>query len=263
MEQSIELMVKRITDILKENEPSIVLFGSVVLDDFKLGWSDIDFICLTKKAINKEQANELVNMRQTLLAEYKGNQYFRLFEGIMMTLEAFINNADDTVVYWGTSGQRLENNGRLCRFGEIELLENGKLLFGNDFRHLISYPTRAEVLEAIKQTYVDIRTYCTEYPCMDWLLDIARCLYTLKTNKVIAKTKAGEWAIEENKCPDISIMKKILEVRKEPLKFRDIKEPGTWNKEIQEWQKTFVPYIQRFADVLEAELRTGCDFYLL
>jgi len=109
MEQSINIMVNRITNILHDNNPSIFLFGSVVLDDFKLGWSDIDFICLTKKTITNEQANELVNLRQTLLAEYPGDKYFRLFEGGMLSLDAFINNVDDTVVYWGTSGQRITN----------------------------------------------------------------------------------------------------------------------------------------------------------
>ena len=254
MEQSIEVMVNRITNILKDNDPSIFLFGSVVYDDFKLGWSDIDFICLTQKAINEKQSDELVNLRQTLLAEYPGNKYFRLFESIMMTLEAFLNNADDTVVYWGTSGQRLINNGELSPFGKIELLEKGRLLFGNDFRHLISYPTRTEIIETTKQNYEMISKSGIEYPGIGWFLDIARCLYTLKTNKVIPKTKAGEWAIEENICPDASIMKRVLEIRKNPLEYKKSKETKEWSEEIREWEKTLAPDIQKFIDVLKAEL---------
>jgi len=240
-------MVKRIVNILNDNMPSIFLLGSVVLDDFKLGWSDIDFICLTEKIINNEQANELVNLRQTLLAEEPGNKYYRLFEGVMMTLEAFLNNYEDNVIYWGTSGQRFTNKGGLSPFSKMELLENGSLLYGNDFRYLISYPTRTEIVEAIKETYENISKYGIEYPGGSWLLDIARCLYTLKTNKVIAKTKAGEWAVKENICPDVSVMERVIEIRKNPIELKN-------SEETKEWNKTLGPNIQRLLDVLKIEL---------
>jgi len=245
MEQSINIMVNKMESILHDNEPSILLFGSVVHDDFRLGWSDIDFICLTAKTLSSEQANELVNLRQTLTESYPGNLYFRLFEGAVMTIEAFNKNADDTVVYWGTSGQRIIKNWELCTFGKMELLESGKLLCGNDFRHLISYPTRHEIIAAIKNHYNTIRQHGKSGG--GWFLDIARCLYTLKTNKVITKTKAGEWALQENICPNIAIMKKIIEIRKNPLKFN--------NEETKQWQNTLGECIQKFANILEVELR--------
>lgn len=247
MEHSINIMLSKLVNILKDNEPSIFLFGSVVLDDFKLGWSDIDIICLTNKAVQEQQANELVNLRQTLLVQYQGNPYFRLFEGGILTLDAFLNNDKDTVVYWGTSGQRLTDKFELDPFARIELLENGRLLFGNDFRHLILYPTKTDIVDAIQHHYTTIRMHGKSGG--GWLLDIARCLYTLKTGKVIAKTKAGEWAIKENLCPDVEVMKRVVEIRKNPLVLIN-------DEETKQWQKTLEPYIQKFADVLEAELRT-------
>lgn len=239
-------MVNKIAEILYGNEPSIMQYGSVVLDDFKLGWSDIDFICLANKAITKKQADELINLRQTLLSEYPGNQYFRLFEGGMLTFNAFINNDEDTVVYWGTSGQRLTKKYELDPFGKIELIESGRLLFGSDFKHLITYPKKEEIINAIKQWYSTIRKHGNSGG--GWLLDIARCLYTLKTGKIIAKTKAGEWAIEEKLCPDIEIMEKVVEIRKNPLELLA-------NEEIKQWQKSLEQHIQKFADVLEEALR--------
>jgi Nucleotidyltransferase domain. len=74
-------MVNRIAEILDGNKASVCLFGSVVLNDFKLGWSDIDFICLTEKSLSTLQATELVNLREKMMREYEGNPYFRLFEG--------------------------------------------------------------------------------------------------------------------------------------------------------------------------------------
>jgi len=245
MEQSIDLMKNRIVNILNDKNPSIFLFGSVVLDDFKLGWSDIDIICLVDKTIQDEQANELVDLRQTLKAEHEENPYFRLFEGGMLTLDAFLHNAEDTVVYWGTSGQRITNRYELCPLSKIELIEAGRRLCGNDFRHLIPHPTRAEIVDAIRNHYETVRQHGKSGS--GWLLDLARCLYTLRTNKIIAKTKAGEWAICENLCPDISIMRRVLEIRNNPLQLKK-------NKEVKQWEKTLGLHIQKFADVLEKEM---------
>ncbi|MEG1797702.1 MAG: hypothetical protein RR262_14490 [Clostridium sp.] len=72
-------------------------------------------------------------------------------------------------------------------------------------------------------------------------------MYTLRTGKVISKTKAGEWALENNLVPDIEIMKKVIEIRKEPNKYKD-------NDEVMKWTETLGEYIQRFADVLEKEI---------
>ena len=246
VEQSINVMVNSITSILHDNRPSIFLFGSVVLADFRLGWSDIDIICLTDKPIKTQQAEELVNLRQALLTEHPGNPYFRLFEGGILSLDAFLQNTEDTVVYWGTSGQRITNTYQLCPFGTIELLESGKLLYGNDIRHLIPFPTRAAVIDAIKNHYETIRQHGSSGS--GWLLDIARCLYTLKTSMIIAKTEAGQWAISENICPDVSVMEKAVEIRKNPLAFRS-------DNEVVKWEENLGPHIQRFADILETKLK--------
>jgi len=246
MEQSIRIMTSRIERILHDNKPSIFLYGSVVSGDFKFGWSDIDILCLTENVIHPQQADELIDLRQSLQSENPENPYFGLFEGGLLTLEAFLHNSEDTVVYWGTSGQRIRSNYELCSFSKMDLLENGRLLYGNDFRHLITCPTRQEIVEAIKKHYNVIRQHGESGG--SWLLDIARCLYTLRTNRVIAKTKAGEWAIEENLCPNISVMEKVVEIRKNPLNFND--------EETKHWQSMLSEQIQSFTDVLEAELRT-------
>ena len=245
MEQSIKTSVDRIAHILRGSNPSICLFGSVVLDDFKFGWSDIDIICLTDTTIQNEQANDLVNLRQTLLSENERNPYFKLFEGGILSKTAFLTGNNDTVVYWGTSGQRIENRYELDPFSKIELLEYGKVLLGEDMRCLISPPTRAEIIAAIRCHYETIRQFGDAHA--GWLLDIARGLYTLRTNKVIAKTKAGEWALEECVCPDVAIMKKTLEIRNNPQKWLN-------DDETKLWLQGLKPYIQRFADVLEMEL---------
>ncbi len=251
MKQSIEIMKNHIVNILLHNKPSVYLYGSVVLEDFKLGWSDIDILCLTEKTITDEQANKLVNLRKELLDEYKGNFYFRLFEGGFLTVDAFINDIPDTVVYWGTSGQRITSKHNFDPFSMIELKENGYLLYGDDVRNKFSYPTNDDIKKAVINHYNTIRKYSVttnrSLYSAGWLLDIARCIFTLRTGKIIAKTKAGKWALENNLVPDVEIMKKVINIREEPNKYK-------YDDEIMKWTEKLGEYIQSFADVLEKEI---------
>lgn len=251
MLQSIEIMKNNILEILEDNAPSIYLFGSVILDDFKFGWSDIDILCLTKTPISESQAVRLVNLRQTLLVKYPGDLYFRSFEGGFLTLTDFIQKTPSRVVYWGTSGERITNQYSFDVFSTMELLDSGKLLYGQDVRDQITYPSCEDQREAIISHYQVIRRYAVTTSqhlySVGWLLDIARCLYTLQEGKIIAKTAAGEWALAHSLAPDNQILQKAVEIRKNPLHYKN-------DQSTLEWLETLGPDIQKFADVLEMEI---------
>ena len=251
MKKSVSIMVDRIVSVLADNNPSIYLFGSLVLDDFKLGWSDIDILCLTEKSISKEQAETLVNLRQDLQKEHLGNPYFRLFEGGLLSWTAIATGAKDTVVYWGTRGQKITDSYVLDPFSTLELMKYGRLLYGSDHRHMLHDPSKSEIITAVRHHYNAIRTYAkktnaTVSSC-GWMLDIARCIYTLETWAVIAKTKAGQWALDRNLCPDKDVLTRVIEIRKRPKYF------GA-DEATLEWMSTLGPFIQRFADVLDEKL---------
>jgi len=245
LDDSIRIMSDRIRSVLGEYNPSAYIFGSATLGDFQFGWSDIDIIILTDVPLDNQKADELVTLRQTLTQEYSGNPYFRLFEGTILSRKAFFAKEKDIVVYWGTSGQRVIDTYEIDSFAEAELLGNGMLLFGQDILSGLNYPTHEQFKSDIRRHYDTIRRY-GDNGC-GWLLDIARGIYTLRTDKVIAKTKAGEWAIAENIAPSIEILKRAVEVRKNPIEYRNI-------AETRQWEKSLGTYIQKFANVLEAEL---------
>lgn len=90
IDESIKIMINEIFAILADNKPTVYLFGSVALNDFKLGWSDIDILVLTDSEITEQQATTLVGLRQTLTERYPNNPYFRLFEGGMLSSDAFL-----------------------------------------------------------------------------------------------------------------------------------------------------------------------------
>lgn len=248
---AINKMVREISSILQGNEPSIYLYGSSVLNDFRLGWSDIDILVLTYKQITEEQAKKLVGLRQAMLKKGPGNLYYRSFEGGMLTLDAFLTGRADCVVYWGTGGEKITNHYVLDSFGMVELIESSVLLYGNDIRTQLKAPEFSELYADVKHHYKTIRKFAQKTGrsiySFGWILDIARCIYTLRTGKIIAKTDAADWALENNLCPDPDALRIALEVRRSPLKRKE-------DKRIFDYAETLAEPIQRFADVLEKEL---------
>lgn len=238
LNEAIQIMTNEIVTVLADNKPTIYLFGSVALDDFQLGWSDIDILVLTERKIAEQQAETLVGLRQTLLECYLGNPYFRLFEGGMLSADAYLQNKNERTVYWGTSGQRITDGYKMDSFGMAELLDRGILLYGDDIRSEMTYPTYSQMRDDITRHVQAARTYGV---VVGWLLDIARGLYTLRTGKIIAKTAAGEWALEEGLCPDADVLRKAMQIRKEPLQYS--KEDKSVDNAV----------IQQLADVLEKE----------
>ncbi|MBS3984775.1 MAG: DUF4111 domain-containing protein [Selenomonadales bacterium] len=237
LNEAIQIMTDKIASILADNTPTVYLHGSVVLDDFRLGWSDIDILVLTEREISEQQAEALVRLREALLECYPSNPYFRLFEGGMLSADAFLNGKKERAVYWGTSGERITDNYRMSSLGMAVLLDNGILLHGNDLRERMIYPSYTQMCKDISQHAQVARRHGA---VIGWLLDIARGIYTLRTGKIVAKTAAGEWALENGICPDADAMRKAVKCRKEAC--------PTDENSIDN------AIIQRFADVLESEL---------
>jgi len=72
LKSAVDMMSSEISKVLLKNNPSIYLYGSVVLNDFQRGWSDIDLLVLTEKPISLDQGEKLVNLRQNLV-QREGN----------------------------------------------------------------------------------------------------------------------------------------------------------------------------------------------
>ena len=246
-----ERMCGCIAEILAGCAPSIYLYGSAALDDFRPGWSDVDLLVLTREEISEAQAERLVGLRQELLAQEPDNGYYRAFEGGMRSLAAFVSGAEDRVVYWGTSGQRIARNYSFDSFCRSELLDSGRLLIGEDVRGAISRPGMDELRADVRRHCASIREYGAltgrSLYSFGWMLDISRCLYTLRTGRIIAKTAAGEWALAENLCPNPDALELAVKVRREPMRYRV-------DAQILDAAAALNPFVQAYAGILEREL---------
>lgn len=251
MERAIDTVTKKLQSVLGGDLLCVYLHGSVPMGDFRLGWSDIDVVCLTDRGLSDAQARELVDLRQELLAADKTNRYYRSVEGIVTSAGEFIENSYAKAVYWGTSGQRIVSEYSFDACSSLDLIKYGRLVYGEDLRHKMAVPSPDALRDNVRRHYQAIRTHAVEtdesiYSC-GWLLDIARCIYTLRHHDIISKTGAGEWALAERICPEPAQMIRALHVRNDPLSAKE-------RPEVKRWLRSLGPSIQRFADILEREL---------
>lgn len=251
LKSALERMASAISGILTENLPSIYLYGSCAMDDFRLGWSDIDIMVLTRFRISPAQAGELLSLRQKMSENENDNPYYRLFEGNMLTVSAFLSNDPDCVVYWGSSGEQITDRYLPDSFCLTELKQNGILLYGLEIRGSLPAPAYNDLCLGVKKHCETIRRYAQatgrSLYSFGWLLDIARGIYTLRNGTVTSKTAAAQWVLDNNLCPVPDILETALKVRKNPLKYKN-------NHIILNYAENLGPKIQRFADVLEMEL---------
>lgn len=253
MQNAVSTMANEIVRIMAGDVYGIWLYGSVVMDDFRPGWSDIDFAALTNGPVSESQAEQLVTLRQQMLEKEPGNPYYRSFEGVIANLDEYRGKTFRRLVYWGTGGQRVTDRYEPDVFSAFELAKYGKPVYGGN-PWILPAPGREELIRAVRAHYESIRKYAVQtneslYSC-GWLLDIARCIYTLRTGDVISKTRAGAWALEEHLFPEEEPLRKTVEIRQDPQAFRD-------RDDVKQWLKGLGPVVQQYADVLEAELRSA------
>lgn len=250
METLLHAFCHRLRFLLGEQLLSIHLYGSLVMDDFRPGWSDIDVLCFVASPLLPSQADGLLMLRKQL-AEETGNPLFLCLEGAVVWKEAFSRGLPSPCVYWGTSGQRIRQDYALDAFSRFSLLHFGRCIYGQDMKPILPPVPFQELVDGIRYHLATIRTHAREtnetlYSC-GWMLDIARCLYTLRYQTIISKTEAGKWALQHSLCPDPLQMERTLALRQSPS-------DALKNPEIRRWLKSLGPSVQRFADVLEKEL---------
>ena len=250
MFRAITRMMNEIASITDGRMYGAWLYGSAALDDFQLGWSDIDFVALIDGPISEKQAESLLTLRQDMLKSEPDNLYYRSFEGVIASLSEYRSQSFQRLVYWGTSGQKIIDQYTPDAFSLFELSKYGKPIYGSN-AWILPAPGSDALVSAVRSHYETIRKFAVQtdeslYSC-GWLLDIARCIYSLRHHDVIAKTQAGIWALEEHLFPDETPLRTTIEIRRHALFFKG-------REDIKLWMKELGPVVQKYADVLEREL---------
>ena len=161
MKNAIDAMVNEIIRIMDGDVYGIWLYGSVVMDDFRPGWSDIDFVVLTRGEISETRAEQLLTLRQQMLEKEPGNPYYRFFEGVIANLDEYREGKFRRLVYWGTSGQRVTDRYEPDTFSAFELAKYGKPVYGGK-PWILPAPGREELIRAVRAHYESIRKYAAQ-----------------------------------------------------------------------------------------------------
>ena len=246
---AINTMAVSIYNILESVQPSIYLYGSVTAEDFRPGWSDIDLLVLTQEPITETQADLLLALRQQLAQRDPDTPYYRAFEGGMLDLGSFLTNESTRVVYWGTTGERIKERHDFSAFDRASLLQNGQLLLGKDVRRHFEMPEYPEIATAVISHAVSIRQHgkgARSLYAYGWLLDIARCMYTLVNGRLTTKTAAAQWALDEHLCPCPAELSMALTVRRQPELIKD--------EQVLAYAEGLTEAIQSFLNLLEKAL---------
>ena len=246
---AINTMAVSIFNILESVQPSIYLYGSVTAEDFRPGWSDIDLLVLTQEPITETQADLLLTLRQQLAQRDPDTPYYRAFEGGMLDLGSFLTNESTRVVYWGTTGERIKERHDFSAFDRASLLQNGQLLLGRDVRRHFEMPEYPEIATAVISHAVSIRQHgkgARSLYAYGWLLDIARCMYTLVNGRLTTKTTAAQWALDEHLCPCPAELSMALTVRRQPELIKD--------EQVLAYAEGLTEAIQSFLNLLEKAL---------
>ena len=246
---AINTMAVSIYNILESVQPSIYLYGSMTAEDFRPGWSDIDLLVLTQEPITETQADLLLTLRQQLAQRDPDTPYYRAFEGGMLDLGSFLTNESTRVVYWGTTGERIKERHDFSAFDRASLLQNGQLLLGKDVRRHFEMPEYPEIATAVISHAVSIRQHgkgARSLYAYGWLLDIARCMYTLVNGRLTTKTTAAQWALDEHLCPCPAELSMALTVRRQPELIRD--------ESVLAYAEGLTEAIQSFLNLLEKAL---------
>lgn len=207
----------------------IYLHGSLVLDDYKPGVSDIDFITVTKSSFTVKDLEKVSQIHSKFTDRFKNT----LLDGVYITQDEIgkmYNHAEDKNLYYNegevafdryfnfnpVTWHLFKNNGiniygpDTSKFAvevtEVELrhyvLKNMKMYWTNRVNKL----AQAHGWKAVPEGLVDEEVEWT-------VLGLLRQFYTLKENSIVSKSGAGNYGLNQLDNMWHSIIKEALNIR--------------------------------------------------
>ncbi len=236
---------------------SVFAHGSLALEDFSPKVSDIDILVLIEEPLSDKLADDCLFLRQRLMAMYPDMPYFLRLEGLIVHQEDFFSSLNGRAVYWGTTKQRVTQNLEVDVFSRWILATRGICIVGDNLLLGYEVPPYKALVSAIHGVLeaIVVHAQITDASIYSagWMLDIARCLYTLEKGGVTSKTKAALWVLEQGLAPEPLVLQRVLHVRRNPEVLVE--------EETRRWLCSLGPVIQRFACVLDDLLRRKGEPY--
>lgn len=197
-ESDLEEIAGQIAGILKKNFVGFYVMGSFVMGDWDPEKSDIDFIVVTRKHLNKRESLEIGELHQawseTDLGKKLDGAYTYLEQLRQKRFEERTGSVEDHE-FKPDCPCHLSADNILC------LLQYGKCILGVPIEKLSLNVSDEELSRAaydmLVEDVAEIDRKEDFQKLYDILIDILRCIYTLETGKLPTKPRAIEY------CSDV------------------------------------------------------------
>ena len=187
-------VARDLSAVLKGNFVGFYIMGSFVMGDWDPKRSDIDFIAVTRKPLNKKESLEIGKMHKALSKSDLGKKldgaYTYLEQLQQKRFEERTGSFEDHE-FKPDCPCHLSADNILC------LLEYGKCIQGVPIKELGLSVSEEELSRAIYNMLLeDIQEIAKkeDFETLYYILiDMLRCIYTLETGKLPTKSKAIEY----------------------------------------------------------------------
>jgi len=190
----LERVARDLSGILKGNFVGFYVMGSFVMGDWDPEKSDIDFVVVTRKPLNKRESLEIGKLHQALSKSDLGKKldgaYAYLEQLQQKRFEERTGSVEDHE-FKADCPCHLSADNILC------LLEYGKCIQGVPIEELSLSVSDEELSQAaydmLLEDIAEIDTKEDFQTLYYILIDMLRCIYTLETGKLPTKPRAIEY----------------------------------------------------------------------
>ncbi|MGF7060159.1 nucleotidyltransferase domain-containing protein [Brassicibacter mesophilus] len=197
----------RIKEILDNNLLSVIISGSVALEDYIYSKGDIDFFVVTKHDLSVDDYEKIIKLHERLRAGELG-LLGTLLEGVYCPLPMMQEPRYYTGLgcYIGTrrKGWKQISKSAMSNIDYLTISQYGKTVYGEDITKKIFKPSYDELRETIIAEIKNNLKHSEEindiYFSLHLLYFATRSLYTFFNYDIISKGKSCDWFIQ--KYPD-------------------------------------------------------------
>ena len=186
------IIADAISKALKDNFLGFYIIGSFMMGDWDPQKSDIDFIIITRKTLNKEESIHISKLHQTLSKSNVGKKLDGAYVYLQQLQEKRFEEKTGSVEnheFIADSPCHLSADNVLC------LLQYGKCILGKPIKELSLSVSDEELVQAARDMLIEDADEIEKQDFLalyDILIDMLRCIYTLETKKLPTKPRAIE-----------------------------------------------------------------------
>ncbi|MGV8143681.1 MAG: aminoglycoside adenylyltransferase domain-containing protein [Methanothermobacter sp.] len=224
LNEHIKVFYRNLPDLLD----SFYLVGSLVLNDYHEGRSDVDFVALINRDMEADELNILEEIHKEISSKFPG----KVLDGSYVTPQQIVKLEElEQVIYFDGKSVRCDHKSGNANIVTWFILKNyGLTIWGKQPEY---YIPNVDVEDLIDSVRLNVNTYWVNWTenaskhlskeiffslsgkGVEWgVLGISRLYYTVNEKDIISKYGAGEYMLGKIPTRFERIIREALRVRK-------------------------------------------------